>query len=225
MAHTEEKKKEFWTRHKKVKQIRMIYRILGYVVYPFILRSKVREKVYKGNPSWYTKQLWYMLNDDEIARYGVDYDVKMIKREKPNYNLDTSWGRFKASYWFNADRNAGYNYLMSNPPYPFPITSYSKPDYPIDNIVIGVSVIKVDPLDRAEWVKKGKDIDWAKSKVGEGEVWYHPNGDESISLCRYSKAYVKKVLLWDVYITVKKGEFNGGRKFDTHTKIAKIIRR
>lgn len=213
--HTVEKKAKFWKEHKRVAVNRNVYRVFGYVMYPFIQRSKVREKVYKGNASWYTKQLWYMLNDDEIKRYGVDYDVRMVKEK--------GIPKWFASYWFNALRNSGYNWLMSNPPYHEPITSYSDPEYPINNIREGL--FEIDPLKRAEWVKTNGEIDLGKSKIGEGEVWYHPNGDESVSICRYSRAYIMKFLWWNVYRTLKKGEFNGGRKYDTHHKIAKIKRR
>jgi len=217
--HTQEKKDKFWKEHSRVSRIRNIYRVLGYFVYPFIQRTKVREKVYKGNVSWYTKQLWYMLNDDEISRYGVDYDVKMVE--------ERGIPKWIASYWFNALRNSGYNWLMSNPPYDKSIDSYTNKEYTIDNIVqgIGDEEERVNPLNRAEWVKEGKKIDWEYSKRGEGEVWYHPNGDKSVSLCRYSKAYIKKFLFWDLYITIKKGEMNGGRKYDSHYKLAKVKRR
>jgi len=221
--HTQKKKDTFWKNHAKVRKNRMIYRVLGWFIYPFIKRTKVRKKMKEGKNSWWTTRLWYMLNDDELNRYKVDYDVRMVREKKPHYNLDTSWGRFRASYWFNALRNAAYNYIMTHSPVKVIASNYAKLKFAIDNIYQGEK--KVNPLLRAEWYIKEGNIDYKKSKVGEGEVWYHPNGNEEISQCRYSKAYIQKILWWNVYITKQKGEFNAGRKYDSIFHIDLIEKR
>lgn len=86
--------------HIKVIWVSLIARnllgLLGLFAYPFIDKEKARE-----NKSFW----WWLLNDDELERYGVDYDVKIVKEK--------GIPLWFASYWFNAIRNRAYNWLQS----------------------------------------------------------------------------------------------------------------
>lgn len=204
------------------------YIILGYIIYPFINRSKVRKKYYSGKYSWYTKQLWYMINDDEWHRYGdvdnIDYDIEKVKEK--GIKTDTKWGRFKASYWFNAMRNPAYNKGRELKNY---VTKkYSNQEVEIDNIYKNRGETKVNPLLRAEWrwVTKeglidnmGERISWKYSRIGEGLVWFNPNNNLDIVDFRYSKAFEKKVFGKSFYITFQCGDW--GDKLDIIFKIQK----
>lgn len=199
------------------------YVLLCYVFYPFIQRTKVREKYIWGRGTWWTKQLWYMLNDDEIERYGVDYDTQKVIEK--GIDTSTRWGRFKASYWFNAWRNPAYNYSLSHRP--VKVTDYSHQSVEI-NEIFDYNGKKVDPLDRAEWLWVQKDgkisnmgvrISHEHSKLGKGMVWYYPNQDPSLLYFRYSKAFSKEYFGKMYYVTIQFGAW--GNKFDVVIKIQK----
>jgi hypothetical protein len=220
---TKEQKKEAKRRWFKAVVGKLPYIITSYFIYPFINRSAVREEYYHGEPGWWTRQLWYMLNDDEIGRYQVDYDINKV-REK-GIDTTTSWGRFKASYWFNVIRNPAYNYsLTCKPVKPH---EYSNQELEIDNVK-NLKGESIHPLLRAEWkwiTKEGRidnvgeEISVKHSKVGEGLVWYNPNNDTSVLDFRYSKAWRKTIMKTPFYITIQYGAWSV--KYDLVIKIQK----
>jgi hypothetical protein len=220
---TENQKKEAKKRWFKAVIGKIPYIICSYFMYPFINRSSVREEYYHGEPGWWTRQLWFMLNDDEIGRYQVDYDVRKV--EDKGIDTSTTWGRFKASYWFNVIRNPAYNYSLTYKP--IRPTDYSNQEIEIDNIKT-LRGERVHPLLRAEWRwvtqdgridNRGVSISNDHSKVGEGLVWYNPNNDKTILDFRYSNAYSIRLLKKNFYITIQYGAWSV--KYDLIIKIQK----
>jgi hypothetical protein len=202
--HTEQQKKKFWKKWKSTLLNRTVYTVLGWFFYPFILRDKVRKKMKLGVNSWWTTRLWYMINDDEVDKgyLGIDYNVKIVE--------DRGIPKWFASYYFNALRNPAYNYILTHRP-KAANGSYANQELSIDNITQNGK--RVHPLERADWVlKEDGSIDFKLSKIGEGEVWFNPDGDTSVSSCRHSKTYIKKFLFWKIYVTDQRGEW--GNKYD-----------
>jgi hypothetical protein len=226
---TIEQKKESVRRWRKAVFGKFPYIILGYIFYPFINRSKVREKYYSSDYNWYTLQLWYMINDDEWLKNGpfenIDYDVSKVWEK--GIATGTRWGRFKASYWFNAVRNPAYN--RSRTMKPLKTKSYSNQEVEIDEVYIKKGAEdeeKINPLLRAEWRwirsdgkidNMGEKLSMDKSRVGEGLVWFNPNNDPDILDFRYSKAYKKTIFGRRYYITHQRGDW--GNKYDILFKI------
>lgn len=220
-----EQKKESVRRLKKAVIGKLPYIILGYIFYPFIQRTKVRQKHYQGKTNWWTQQLWFMLNDDELRRYDVDYDINKVSEK--GIDTSTRWGRFKASYWFNALRNPAYNYSRSMKP--VKTESYSNQEVEINEIYIkkgSKDEVKVDPLLRAEWRwvrsdgkidNMGEKLSMEESRVGEGLVWFKPNNNPDILDFRYSKAYRLTFFGRYYYITHQRGDW--GDKYDIVYKI------
>jgi len=210
----------------RVKILKLPYIILGLFFYPFINRTKVRNKFYSGKYNWWTLQLWLMLNDDELGKEknkGFDFDVAKVEEQGIDYS--TKWGEFKASYWFNPWRNGGYNYSIYNGP--IKTIEYSNQEVEIDDIV-DVNKKQVDPLLRAEWVwinkfgkidNRGVKISDKKTKLGTGLVWFNPNNDITKLYYRYSKATLFKFLFIKRYVTIQTGHF--GNKFDIIIKFQK----
>lgn len=143
--------------HIKVIWVSVISRnILGFIglfAYPFINKEKAR----KHRSFW-----WYMLNDDELERYDVDYDVKMVKRKGIPI--------WFASYWFNAIRNRAYNWLQSQY---CPVLNVDK--YRFKNEA---------NLTETEKQNKRKAMDWQG-----GGAWFYPNEHTNILSYRYSKYF------------------------------------
>jgi len=186
---TRQLKKNFWNDLWKALLGKIPYILLGYIIYPFIKRTETRMKYHSKEGGWYNKQLWYMLNDDEIERYGVDFDIKKI--EDKGIDTSTRWGRFKASYWFNAIRNPAGNYMFTNAPEINP-TSYQIKEIEIDRITKNEK--RISPLLWAFWVlgKEGKlnnmigVVNEPVSHIGEGKIWYHPGNIKTLLYCRWS---------------------------------------
>jgi hypothetical protein len=219
-------KNVFWKTYVKALLGRVPYIILGFFFYPFIKRTKTREKYYSGRGGWYNRQLWYMLNDDEIERYGVDWDVKKIN--EVGINTSTKWGRFIASYWFNAIRNPGYNYALTKKPVN-PKGNYGVVEVEINDLYKNYE--KVTPLYWAQWrwvnnmgveSNKGNILAYNSSVVGEGKIWFHPNNRKDLLYCRWSFANRKNIWLWDIYYVFQCGAFSD--KYDIKFKW-KVIKR
>lgn len=218
--YTKTEKRESKRKYIKAMLGKIPYIVLGYVFYPFIFRTKVRDKYYSGNYNWWTLQLWYMLNDDELKRFDVDWDIDKV-REK-GINTDTRWGRFKASHWFNASRNPAQNYAFTHGPELS--THYENQELEIDEVF--ENGVRVSPLLRAEWVWMTKDgvldnmgerIVFEASRLGEGLVWYNPTKTSKQLLFRYSKARYYKLFGKYYYVTVQCGAW--------HSKYDLIIKR
>lgn len=218
--HPKENKKRFWSNWRKALLGKIPYILLGYVFYPFINRERVRDKRKLGVSNWYTEQLWFMMNDDELSRYGVDWDIKKVKEK--GIDTTTKWGRFKASYWFNALRNPAYNYSLSNGPiYP---KGYDNKYFEIDDVYYQGKLS--DPTEWASWLwwtsegrlnNAGIKVSLQHSRVGEGKSWFNPNGDSNISYCRYSKAKRYKIFNYFLYLTIQYGAWS--KKYDLNFKL------
>jgi hypothetical protein len=186
------------------------YRILGYFLYPFIQRTKVREKMYSGRGSKWTKTLWYILNDDELGKpenKGYDFNLPMAKEK--------GIPLWFASYWFNAIRNSAYNYVLAHAPKVDAKGDYRIVEKTIDKIYQYGK--KIAPQLWAGWsLQDGKVVE-KDSKTGIGEVWYNPQGNKDFLYMRYSYTRKRRFLFWNFYITHKEGDF--GEKFDIEHKI------
>lgn len=200
-------KKQFWKELILVLINKIPYIVLGWFFYPFINKSKVRSKINSSKYNDYTLGLWYMINDDELTKYDVDYDVSKVGRAK------TKLGHFIKSYLFNAIRNPAYNYSLTfNPIDP-------KGNYDVVEVVSNTlkkKGIKINTLSWARWVwvnkfgkldNKGIHISYDSSIIGKGEFWFNPNNRKDLLYCRKSYAVSYEVLFWTVYESFKIGAF------------------
>lgn len=194
--------------------------ILCRIFYPFIQRTETRERYYSGEGGWWNRQLWYMLNDDELNRYSVDWDPKQVAEK--GIDTSTKWGRFKASYWFNALRNPAYNYTLTKKPID-PEGNYDIIEKPIDLLFRNEE--HVSPLYWAIWMYYRKDgtignsgevLALEKSIIGESKVWFHPNNNKELLYLRWSWAKKKKFWKYRIYITFRIGAFSN--KYDLFLK-------
>jgi len=207
---TDQHKKAFWKQLWGTLLGKFPYIVLGWFFYPFIKRSKVRAKIESGIYSNYTLGLWYMLNDDELKRYDVDYDIGKEGRAKTR--LGHNW----KSYKFNALRNPAYNFSLTFNPV---IKKYDIVEVEYNSLTRNSS--KSSPLTWARWTwvqkdgtfnNKGEKVILEKSTIGKGKVWFDPHNGEGIMFCRWSKATKYSYLLWDVYHTFRIGAF--GSRYD-----------
>jgi len=209
-------KKAFWKQLWGTLLGKFPYIVLGWFFYPFIQRTKVRNKIESGIYSNYTRGLWYMLNDDELKRYDVDYDIAKEGRAK------TSLGHNWKSYKFNALRNPAYNFSLTFNPV---IKKYDVVDVEYNTLTKYSPVTeereKVSPLYWARWTwiqkdgslnNKGEIISPENSILGKSKVWFDPHNGEDVRYCRWSKATKYSYLLWDVYYTFRIGAF--GSRYD-----------
>jgi len=65
---TNKEKRAFWKQLFGTLLGKLPYIVLGLFFYPFIQRTKVRDKIASGTYNNYTLRLWYMLNDDELKK-------------------------------------------------------------------------------------------------------------------------------------------------------------
>jgi hypothetical protein len=212
----ENKKKQFWKDLWGTLLGKFPYIILGWFFYPFIQRTKVREKIKSGKYNDYTLGLWYMLNDDELKRFDVDYDIGKEGRAKTR--LGHNW----KSYLFNAIRNGGYNYSLTFNPV---IEKYDVVEVEHNSLTRYNPVIeereKTTPLYWARWTwiqkdgslnNKGETISPENSILGKGKIWFNPHNGEDVLYLRWSKATQYSFLIWDVYHTFRIGAF--GTRYD-----------
>jgi len=211
-----EKKKQFWKQLWGTLLGKFPYIVLGWIFYPFIQRTKVRQKITSGMYNNYTLGLWYMMNDDELNRYDVDYDVGKIGRAK------TTLGHFWKSYSFNALRNPAYNFSLTFNPV---IEKYDVEEVEYNTLTKYSPVTeereKTTPLYWARWTwiqkdgslnNKGEIISPENSIIGKGKAWFDPHNGEDVLYCRWSKATQYSYLFWDVYYTFRIGAF--GQRYD-----------
>ena len=213
---TAQHKKTFWKQLWGTLIGKLPYIILGWFFYPFIQRTKVRNKIKSGDYNNYTLGLWYMLNDDELKRYDVDYDIGKIGRAKTR--LGNNW----KSYLFNAVRNGGYNWSLTFRPV---IREYDIVEVEYNTLTKYDSAKeerkKTTPLYWARWTwiqkdgtlnNKGETISPENSIIGKGKVWFDPKNGDDVRYCRWSQATKYSYLLWDVYYTFRIGAF--GTRYD-----------
>ena len=157
-----------------------------------------------------------MLNDDELKRYDVDYDI--VKEGRAKTRLGHNW----KSYKFNALRNPAYNFSLTFNPV---IKKYDIVEVEYNALTKYNPVTeereKTTPLYWARWTwiqkdgglnNKGEIISPENSILGKGKVWFDPHNGEDVRYCRWSKATKYSYLLWDVYHTFRIGAF--GSRYD-----------
>lgn len=216
----EQQKKVLWKSWRKALLGKLPYIVLGWFFYPFIDRSETREEYVSGEGGWWNRQLWYMLNDDDIQANGDDWSNEKVAEK--GIDTSTKWGQFKASYWFNALRNPAYNFSQSHAP-ENPNGSYDIVEREINEIYLNGK--KVSPLKWAEYMFindagkvdiKGKTLSLKHSKIGETKCWFHPNNNQEILHLRWSWTKQFRFLSWDVYRTVQLGTWTD--KYDINIK-------
>lgn len=215
-------KKEFWKKWRAAVIGKVPYIVAAYFFYPFIKRTKTREKFFSGKGGWWNRQLWLMLNDDELHRYTVDYDVRKVK--DAGIDTSTKWGRFKASWWFNVWRNPAYNYSLTNAP--IKPTEYLVPKDGLVKDDLTKNGNYISPLMWAKWAwrnnsgqidNRGKKVAPEHSIIGDGEVWFHPNNRKDLLYCRKSFAHKHKFLWWTIYEWFQVGAWSD--KYDIIYKV------
>lgn len=214
------KKRRFWIELWSTLLGKFPYIILGWFFYPFIQRTKVREKISSGKYNDYTLGLWYMLNDDELKRFDVDYDVE--KEGRAATRLGHNW----KSYLFNAIRNGGYNFSLTFNPV---IKKYDVVEVEYNYLTRNGS--ESGPLTWARWTwiqkdgtfnNKGERVVLEKSTIGKAKVWFDPKNGEDVLFCRWSKATKFSYLFWDVYHTFRIGAF--GSRYDIIVKFQHVLK-
>jgi len=203
-------KEDFKKDFKKAVIGRTKYRILGYFLYPFIQRTKVREKYHNGSTSKWTETLWYILNDDELGKSGnKGYDFNLAMAKEKGIPL------WFASYWFNALRNSAYNYVLAHAPEVDAKGDYRIVEKEIDEIYKNGEKVAIQSW--AGWKIINGKVDESQSKIGEGKVWYNPQGNKNYLYMRYSYARKSRFLFWNIYTSHREGDF--GEKYDIYKKM------
>ncbi len=214
---------------------RTIYTLLGLIFYPFINRNNVRVKMNKGTNNWWTTQLFYMTNRDDVQENGIDWNTKMVEDKWGDHFIykrikGTKLGNLWASYWYNALRNPAYNYVLTHKPLP----GVNNEVIVIDNLVNGEG-IRVNPHILARWSwetkygnisNRGQKIREDKSLIGEALFYWNPDGNNDITYGMYTHARKYNFLFWTVYESSQIGVFPGNNlKYDFKFKEQFVLKK
>ena len=137
-----------------------------------------------------------MLNDDELKRFGVDWDAALVP-----FTGSNRLTRFLNSYLFNAIRNPAYNFKQTFAPVD-PKGSYEIAEIIKDSLYKNRQ--KVSPL---TWATIDGNV------IGEAEVWFHPDNRKDLLYLR--KSFVKKY--WFFYVNFQIGAYSD--KYDLKIKL------